>query len=105
MKKFQVLGETYALNLVKGLMDDDGCEGYCDAHNYAIFVDASLMKNKRVFRRVLLHELCHAYAYESGLHEFLSGQALEQFCQTASSFIDSLMNNNAKRKAGKSKKG
>ena len=90
MTSFQILGETYRLKLVKGLMERDGCEGYCEPHSYLICVDASLRRNKRVFRRVLLHELCHAYAFESGLHEILSAQALEQFCQTMSSLVDKL---------------
>ena len=90
MKSIQVLGETYRLKLVSGLIEREGCEGYCDPYSYTIVIDKALMKNKRIFRRVLLHELCHAFAIEAGLHEFMSGQSLEMFCQTMSSFIDKL---------------
>lgn len=88
--KICILGETYTLNFVKGLIDSEGLEGFCDAHSFKICVDASLKENKRVLKRVLLHEICHAYAFESGLHEVLSHQALEQFCQTMSSVIGKL---------------
>jgi hypothetical protein len=77
--------------LVKGLIERDGVEGFVEPHKFLICIDASLKKNKRVFDRVLAHELCHCYAFESGLHEILSHQALEQFCQTMSSLICSLV--------------
>lgn len=85
-----ILGESYQVKFVTGLIERDGIEGYCEAHKFLICIDSSLKKNPRVFRRVLLHEICHAYAYESGLHEVLSGQSLEQFAQTMSSLIDKL---------------
>lgn len=91
MKSISILGEIYQLKHVIGLMERDGCEGYCDPHSYTIFVDDSLRRNnKRVYRRVLLHEICHAYAFESGLHEFMSHQACEMFAQSMSGLVDTL---------------
>lgn len=91
MKSIQILGEVYQLKHVKGLMEREHCEGYCDPHSYTIFMDASLRRNKpRVYRRVLLHEICHAFVFESGLHEFMSHQANEMFAQTMSGLVDKL---------------
>lgn len=91
MKSVSILGEIYQLKHVIGLMERDGCEGYCDPHSYTIFIDDSLRRNnRRVYRRVLLHEICHAYAFESGLHEFMSHQACEMFAQSMSGLVDTL---------------
>lgn len=84
---YQILGQTYRFKLASGLIERDGIEGYVDPHSYLICVDSSLKKNRRVFDRVLAHELAHAYCLESGLHETLSATALEMVCQTMSSFI------------------
>lgn len=95
-KKISVLGQVYSLKLVEGLMERDQLEGYVSPHEYLICVDKSL--KGQVLRRVLLHELAHAYAFECGLHEFLSGQSLEMFCQTFSSLISHLFLTRNKRK-------
>ncbi len=87
-KEILILGETYRLKRVKGLLASEQLEGYVSPHEYLIVVDASL--GGRVLERVLLHEIAHAYAFESGLHEILSSQAIEQFCQTISALISQL---------------
>lgn len=87
-KKISVLGQEYKIKQVKGLMEKENIEGSCSSHEYLISVDASL--KGLVLRRVLYHEIGHAYCYESGLHEIMSHQALEMFCQTFSGLIESL---------------
>ena len=84
MKSITILGEVYKIKLIKGLMESEGVEGYVEPHDYEICIDAGLARNKRVFLRTFYHEVGHAFAFESGLHEFLSGQALEMFCQSFS---------------------
>lgn len=90
MKRIKVLGESYQIKLVDGLMDE-GIEGLCCPHQYLIKIDKSLFKNKRAYKKVLWHEIGHAFAFESGLHEFLSAQSLEMFCQTFSNFMCQLL--------------
>lgn len=84
-KTVTVLGEVYKIKLVTGLMEADGVEGFCDAHLYMICIDKSI--KKRALAKVYWHEVGHAFAYESGLHEFLSPQAREMFAQTFSNFM------------------
>lgn len=87
-KKVLVLGETYFVKRIKNLTEKENIEGYVEAHKYTIGIDSSL-KGKYMWR-VFYHELGHAFCYESGLHEILSGQALELFCQGFSGLILSL---------------
>lgn len=87
-KSIQILGQPYRIVLDKGLIKREGIEGYVLAYEYVIGIDASL--KGLVLRRVLYHEIGHAYCYESGLHEILTGQSLEQFCQTFSGLLESL---------------
>lgn len=87
-KKISILGQDYTIKPVKGLMERESIEGSCSSHEFLISVDASL--RGLVLRRVLYHEIGHAFCYESGLHEILTGQALEQFCQTFSGLYESL---------------
>lgn len=89
-KKISVLGHDYKIARVRGLMEKEGIEGSCSSHEFLISVDASL--KGLVLRRVLYHEIGHAYCYESGLHEIMSHQALEMFCQTFSGLLESLKN-------------
>ena len=88
MKEIKVLGVPYKLLRKKGLMEDEGIEGYCDLHNYEIVLDESL--RERAFDKVFWHEVGHAYAHECGLHETLSPDAREMFAQTFSVFLCSL---------------
>lgn len=89
MKTIKVLGETYRVVFKKNLMESEGLEGYADPHNYLIVVDASLKGRARL--KAFWHEVGHAFAFESGLHEFLSADAREMFAQTFSVFLCQLM--------------
>ncbi len=83
-----MLGETYTVKRVHGLIAREQIEGYVDPHLFVIGIDASL--KGRILERVWLHELAHVFAMESGLHEFLSEQAPEMFCQGFSGVVSKL---------------
>lgn len=86
-KSIMVLSEEYKIKLVDGLMERDQLEGYVDPHSFTIYLDKSLQKNQRAFWRTYWHEVGHAFAMESGLHEVLSAQAIEMFCQNFSAVM------------------
>ena len=67
-------------------------------HEHLIIIDESLRKNNPVMLRVLWHEIGHAFALESGLHEYTHTQAQEQFCQTFSALVIDLTGGSLKRK-------
>jgi len=89
-KQVHVLGVKYSVRYESGLAARDGLEGYCAPAKYLIVIDRDLLKDEAYALRTMYHEYAHAFAIESGLHETLSPDALEQFCQTFSSFICSL---------------
>lgn len=86
-KKIMVLGVEYKLIFKPGLMENEGCEGLCDLHEYTITIDKSLLSNVRAFEKVFWHEVGHAFAHECGLHEVLDHQAREMFCQCFAVFM------------------
>lgn len=88
-----MLGESYEILYEKGLSDKDGLEGYTDPHGYKIVIDSSFKEKgkERALDKVFWHEVGHAFAFESGLHEFLSADAREMFAQTFSVFLCQLM--------------
>lgn len=85
-KQVNILGQTYKLKLDKELAAE-GLEGYVEMPTYTIQIDASLKENEQYLLRTVWHEIAHAYAMESGLHEFLQPQAREMFCQTISALV------------------
>lgn len=86
-KSVDVLGETYSVKFIKGLAENQGLDGYADPENYVIALDERLKKNTRVLKRVYWHEVAHCFAFESGLAESLSREAIEMFCQNLSGMI------------------
>lgn len=88
LKTISVLGETYRFKRVSGLIESEKLEGYVSPHEYTICIDSSL--KGRVFKRVLLHEICHAWLIECGLHETMGHQALEMVCQSFSALVSQL---------------
>lgn len=92
MKKIMILGESYKLIYKKGLSEREGLEGYADPHRYEIVIDSSFLEKgkERAHAKVFWHEVGHAYAFESGVHEFLGADAREMFAQTFSVFMCSL---------------
>lgn len=86
-KKVLVLGVEYKLLLKEGLMEREGCEGITDLHEYTITIDKSLVFKPKAFEKVYWHEVAHAFAHESGLHEILDEGAREMFAQTFSVFM------------------
>jgi hypothetical protein len=86
-KQVNVLGETYKIRLVAGLVTREHAEGYLEPDKFLISLDSKLVENERYFWRVYWHEVGHAFAHESGLHEFMSAQALEMFCQAFSALM------------------
>lgn len=85
--KIPILTEEYTVKVTPKLMENEKAEGLVRPHEHLIEIDEELIKNERVFLRVLWHEIGHAYSLESGLHEFITSQAAEQFCQTFSALI------------------
>lgn len=86
-KSVKVLTETYKVQVSKTLLKDHNAEGMLEPWSYTIFIDESILAHPRALRRVFLHELMHAYCFESGLHEFIGGQAAECTAQTLSAFV------------------
>jgi len=90
MKSINVLGQVYKIKMVKGMNEKTGAIGLCDAEKSLISLDSSL--KGKYLRRVLLHEIAHAFAFESGLYEFMNQQSSEMFAQSLSSFLVQLKN-------------
>lgn len=86
-KKVKVLSETYTIKLSSDLLLTENAEGITYPDRYLILIDKSLLKTPRAFHRALWHEIAHAYMFESGVHEFTSGQAIEMVAQSLSGFI------------------
>lgn len=86
-KTVRVLGEVYKVRLAKGLIEREQAEGLCCPYTYTISIDASLIDNPRAFLKCYWHEVGHAFAFESGLHDSLSPQACEMFAQAFSNFV------------------
>lgn len=80
-----VLGEVYKIKLVSKLMEREGCEGWCCSHTYTIAIDSSI--TGRALEKVYWHEVGHAFAFESGLHEFMNPQSREMFAQCFANFM------------------
>lgn len=86
-KRIRVLTEVYRVKLIKGLVERDGCDGCLDPYLFLISLDNTLLNKPRALKRTFYHEVGHAFCFESGLHEFLSAQSLEMFCQNFSALI------------------
>jgi alanine-alpha-ketoisovalerate/valine-pyruvate aminotransferase len=43
-------------------------------------------------KRVMLHELLHAFLFESGVCEYVEAQAEEMICQSLSGFLNGILN-------------
>lgn len=84
-----VLNQIYSVNTVFGLAENTGADGVCDNQDKTIELDADLSLDD--MRRVLLHELMHAYLFESGAVEFIDEQAEEMICQSLSGFLNGVM--------------
>lgn len=101
-KRISVLGQSYAVKVVEGLMKDHGAEGMYLPQKHTILIDQELLKYPNYCLRTLWHEIGHAYALESGLHEILDAGALEQFCQTFSLCVIQLTGGKIKSPGGAS---
>ena len=97
-KTIYVLGERYELRVVKGLIAEHGAEGMFLPPKRTLLIDDSLLEHPSYLLRTLWHEIAHAYALESGLHETLSPDALEQFCQSFSACVIQLTGGKLKRR-------
>lgn len=86
-RRVNVLSEVYLVKWQRGLRESHGADGMCDPDKYTIYLDPALRSNARVLKRVLWHEIGHAYCFESGLHENLHLQAIEMFCQNFSALV------------------
>lgn len=76
MKEFMVLGTTYTLSVLSESEDAilRTCDGYCDKTSKRLVVsspgkDCELDDFSVYQRKVVRHEVLHAYLFESGLHE------------------------------------
>lgn len=70
MKKVNVLGTEYTIEKEKL----KGCDGYCDKTTHRIAVtdnreESDLGDFESYRRKVMRHELIHAFLFESGLHQ------------------------------------
>lgn len=74
--KIDVLGTEYTIHQ-KAKVEDSflaNCDGYCDKTSHQIVIitkgdDCDLADFKMYQRKILRHEIIHAFLFESGLHE------------------------------------
>lgn len=86
--KINILGTKYAIK-EQSLCENprlDDCVGYCDWTTKEIVIerqiDGTLGNMDRFKHKVLRHEIVHAFALESGLHE-CSGETTAWACNEA----------------------
>jgi len=74
---WDVLGELYTVEYVKGLRDEDGVkvDGLCCTTDKNIEIDAAL--NGEILLKTFLHEYLHAVLFEAGLEDIF-GEKLEE---------------------------
>lgn len=79
MKKVNILGTEYTIYFRPESEDERlrDCDGYCDWTTREIVVEREIIGNlldmEVYIRKVLRHEIVHAFALESGLHECSGG--------------------------------
>lgn len=76
MATVNVLGTVYTITVTTEMEDKTliGCDGYCDKTNKRIVVteappDCSLGDWAVYQKKIIRHEIIHAFLFESGLHE------------------------------------
>lgn len=76
MKKINVLGTEYTIEISPEAEDSylSKCDGYCDKTVKKIVVKAEDENNELsdytvYLKKVIRHEIIHAFLFESGLHE------------------------------------
>lgn len=76
MKKVSILGTEYTIEIKKKEEDKflEKCDGYCDKTSHKIVVVARPEDNELEFfeeyqKKVIRHEIIHAFLFESGLQE------------------------------------
>lgn len=76
MKLVSILGTPYTIEIKKKSEDSflNDCDGYCDKSTHRIVVsdredDCELGDFETYQRKILRHEIIHAFHYESGLQE------------------------------------
>lgn len=86
-RKFPVLGMVYQVKHVKGFTNKTGLGGLCDASARVITLDSTLTGDELI--DTFIHEIVHAFQFESGLAEILDRQALEMNAQSLRAFLRS----------------
>ena len=76
MKTINVLGTKYTIIIASSAEDNflEKCEGYCDKTSRKIVVkECDAQSELDIFdifqKKVIRHEIIHAFLFESGLHE------------------------------------
>lgn len=79
MKKINILGTEYTLVISDRKEDKylEKCDGYCDKTSHRIVVASEDEDNELKFfsvyqKKVIRHEIIHAFLFESGLHECMN---------------------------------
>ncbi len=88
-KKINVLGHTYRIIEKPKMSESAGHDGLCDATNKIIYLDKGLHKEDKL--RVLMHEIMHAYQFESGFCDVLDRQAQELLAEGMAGFLSSIL--------------
>ena len=79
VRKVKVLGEEYTIRELSEKEDPRlaGCDGYCDWTTKKIVVEREVIGNlgdmEAYIRKVLRHEIVHAFLVERGLNECAGG--------------------------------
>lgn len=83
---FDVLGKKVPVYLVDGLAEGAGALGRYHYAHHLIEIDSAHAKTSD-FEQTLMHELAHAFAHRAGLHQAISRDAEEMFCESFSFLI------------------
>jgi len=89
-KSVQILNSTYKIKLDKSVRDRNRC-GECDLFDKEISLDPDLKGNS--LAQTLMHEIIHAYQFESGIMQFMEIQACEMMAESLANLILSLPKN------------
>ena len=87
MVSVPILGEIYAININA---TDEDTAGECSNIDQTITLSTRLKAHPDYLWRVLLHEIGHAYIFESGLAEILTDREQELIAQTCGSLMNQL---------------
>lgn len=90
-RSISILSANYEISITSGLAESHNAAGLCDPNSSKITIDEALSPTQ--FAKTMLHEICHAWQFESGLHEVLNEQSSEFVAQTFALVVTEILKN------------